>query len=120
MPDQVRYLAGYEPFVQADSKNVIMPDSRWSNMTNREAFDCLFQTQGINLVRGPLFDTVPAPVPGDFDFGKAEGMMLGLAIGDALGNTSEGDLPSRPRSSNQATTALQGRPRLLYGGHDRL
>ena len=33
-------------------------------------------------------------MPEGFDFGKVEGMMLGLAIGDALGNTSEGMLPS--------------------------
>jgi ADP-ribosyl-[dinitrogen reductase] hydrolase len=36
-------------------------------------------------------------MPNGFDFGKVEGMMLGLAIGDALGNTNEGMLPSDRR-----------------------
>ena len=34
-------------------------------------------------------------MPPGFDFGRVEGMLLGLAIGDALGNTSEGMLPSQ-------------------------
>jgi ADP-ribosylglycohydrolase len=34
----------------------------------------------------------------DFDFGKVEGMLLGLAIGDALGIPTEAWLPSRRRA----------------------
>jgi ADP-ribosyl-[dinitrogen reductase] hydrolase len=62
--------------------------------TNREILERLFREGGINLVRGAIFDRVPPPLPAEFDFSKVEGMMLGLAIGDALGNTSEGQLPS--------------------------
>jgi hypothetical protein len=66
-------------------------------MPNRTTPEGLFQAGAIDLVRGPLFDAPPAPLPADFDFAKVEGMMLGLAIGDALGNTSEGQLPSQRR-----------------------
>jgi ADP-ribosyl-[dinitrogen reductase] hydrolase len=65
--------------------------------TNREILERLFREGGINLVRGAIFDRVPPPLPAEFDFAKVEGMMLGLAVGDALGNTSEGQLPSLRR-----------------------
>jgi ADP-ribosylglycohydrolase len=42
----------------------------------------------------PLFEAVPAPLPADWDFERVEAMLLGLAIGDALGNTSESQHPS--------------------------
>jgi ADP-ribosylglycohydrolase len=65
--------------------------------TNGEILERLFRERAIRLVRGPIFDQNPAPLPVDFDFSKVEGMMLGLAVGDALGNTSEGQLPSLRR-----------------------
>jgi len=49
----------------------------------------------IHLAGGPLLKHAPGPMPPGFDFGRVEGMLLGLAIGDALGNTSEGMLPSQ-------------------------
>jgi len=64
---------------------------------NREILEALFEKRKIDLRRSRLFDTSPEPMPEAFDFGKVEGMMLGLAIGDALGNTSEGMLPSDRR-----------------------
>jgi ADP-ribosyl-[dinitrogen reductase] hydrolase len=60
---------------------------------NRDLLNYLFETGGIDLGRSGLFDSPPPPMPGDLDFGRVEGMMLGLAIGDALGNTTEGRLP---------------------------
>jgi ADP-ribosyl-[dinitrogen reductase] hydrolase len=66
--------------------------------TNRQTLDYLFETQQIDLRRGAIFDTSPEPLPGDFDFGRVEGMMLGLAIGDSLGNTTEGKLPRDRRA----------------------
>jgi ADP-ribosylglycohydrolase len=65
--------------------------------SNREVLDFLFETRRINLRRSSLFDASPEPMPEGFDFGKVEGMMLGLAIGDSLGNTSAGRLPSERR-----------------------
>ncbi len=62
--------------------------------TNRETLDWLFGQGHIDLRRGAIFDSVPGAMPEDFDFGRVEGMMLGLAIGDSLGNTTEGQLPA--------------------------
>ena len=53
-----------------------------------------------NATCGPVFEQVPAPLPGAFDFSRVRGMMLGLAIGDALGNTSEGMNPSQRRAAH--------------------
>ena len=58
----------------------------------------LFQKGTIHLDRGALFDTDVKPKSSSFDFDNVEGMLLGIAIGDSLGITSEGMLPSRRRS----------------------
>jgi len=47
----------------------------------------------------PLFEQEPTPLPADWDFSRVEAMRLGLAIGDALGNTSESMLPSMRRQA---------------------
>ena len=60
---------------------------------NRKLFDALIEDNKIEIKRGALFDYGPVPVPDDSIFSRIEGMMLGLAIGDALGNTTEGQLP---------------------------
>lgn len=66
--------------------------------SNREVLDYLFETGQIDLRRGAIFDRPPHPLPADLDFDRVEGMLLGLAIGDALGNTSESLLPERRRA----------------------
>jgi ADP-ribosyl-[dinitrogen reductase] hydrolase len=65
---------------------------------NEQTLDNLFQAQQIDVGRGRLFDTSPGPMPHDLDFDRVEGMMLGLAIGDALGRTTEGQLPQHRRA----------------------
>jgi ADP-ribosylglycohydrolase len=67
--------------------------------TNRQRLASLFETGGIDLGRGALFDSGPQPLPEGLDYGRVEGMMLGLAIGDALGNTTEGLLPHGRRAA---------------------
>jgi len=62
-------------------------------MTNREMLEELFRTNGIDIRRSRLFDLNPEPLSRSFDFDRIEGMMLGLAIGDALGITTEGMIP---------------------------
>jgi ADP-ribosylglycohydrolase len=61
---------------------------------NSEVFRELIESQEIALRRGSLFDYAPGSINGSMDFGRIEGMMLGLAIGDSLGNTSESTIPS--------------------------
>jgi ADP-ribosyl-[dinitrogen reductase] hydrolase len=61
--------------------------------TNRLLLDDLFDRELIRLARSSIFDSAPPTLPDDLDWGRVEGMMLGLAIGDALGNTTEGKLP---------------------------
>ncbi len=68
-------------------------------MSNLETLAWLFETGAIELRRGPLFDEAPPALPrGAVLRDRVEGMLLGLAIGDALGNTSEGLLPGERRA----------------------
>lgn len=53
----------------------------------------MFQDKVIRLERGAIFDLTLTPKGPGFDFDRVEGMLLGSAIGDALGNTSESKLP---------------------------
>ena len=62
---------------------------------NSEVFDELMARGGIRIKRAPLFDVSLTPKPRDFDFSKIEGMLLGLAIGDALGNPTESLRPDQ-------------------------
>lgn len=61
--------------------------------TNRESFEQLVRNSAIDIRRTNLFDTAPRPIP-NLDRDRIEGLFLGLAIGDALGNTSESRKPS--------------------------
>jgi len=63
--------------------------------TNRKIVDQLISEHVIRVEQSPLLDQAPPPLPTDFAFSRIEGMLLGLAIGDALGNTSEGRTPSQ-------------------------
>jgi ADP-ribosylglycohydrolase len=60
---------------------------------NRTTLDWLFAEQRIALQRSELFDLVPPALPQDGLWDRVEGMLLGLAIGDSLGNSTEGLLP---------------------------
>jgi len=64
---------------------------------NAELLERLFASGVIDLRRGELFDRCPPSLPTAFDWDRIDGMLLGLAIGDALGNTSEGMLPAERR-----------------------
>lgn len=67
---------------------------------NADKLNELFSSKRIRLNRGGLFDHVTLPKSAAFDFGRVEGMLLGIAIGDALGNTTESMLPSQRRSQH--------------------
>jgi ADP-ribosylglycohydrolase len=61
--------------------------------SNTRLLDELFLNRQIDIRRSSLLSISPREMPSDVDFGRIEGMCLGLAIGDALGNTSEGMFP---------------------------
>lgn len=64
---------------------------------NRPLLASLFARRAIDLVRGPFFDATPPAPTSPVTFDRVEGMILGLAIGDSLGNTTESILPSDRR-----------------------
>jgi len=68
--------------------------------TNADRLDELFLGKRIRLARGKLFQNDTNPKPSSFDFSRVEGMLLGTAIGDALGITTEGKLPSQRRQTH--------------------
>ncbi len=54
----------------------------------------------VRLHDAPLLHRTPPALPSDWDFQKVEGMLLGLAIGDALGAPTEGMTPAERRSTH--------------------
>ncbi len=64
---------------------------------NQHLLDSFFATGHIRIQRSALFDAQPAPLPPTLTWERIEGMLLGLAIGDALGNTSESQNPDQRR-----------------------
>jgi len=65
--------------------------------SNAELLERLLARGAIDLRRGESLGRCPVPLPATFDWDRIDGMMLGLAIGDALGNTTESMLPARRR-----------------------
>ncbi len=83
---------------------------------NRTTFERLLSTGEIRIRAAGLFRSTPPPLPSDFHFSRIEGMMLGLAIGDALGNSSEGMWPAKRRAS---LGEVRNYPRHPYWGECR-
>jgi ADP-ribosyl-[dinitrogen reductase] hydrolase len=65
---------------------------------NRALLEHFLPSGQIALKHGALLDACPGPMASDFDFARIEAMLLGLAIGDALGDTSESQLPYHRRA----------------------
>lgn len=83
---------------------------------NARTLEGLLDTKGIQIEPGALFGTPVLPKPRDFDFGKVEGMLLGTAVGDALGAPTEGMLPAERRAAwGEVRDYLPGR----HGGESR-
>lgn len=57
---------------------------------NQVVFQQLVEDGGIDIESSPLFEQNPDPVPDEIDFDRVEGLLWGLAIGDALGRDTEG------------------------------
>jgi ADP-ribosylglycohydrolase len=62
-------------------------------MDNSTLLNHLLSQGQIALDPAPFLKQAPSPLPEDWDFERVEGMLLGLAVGDALGNTTESQLP---------------------------
>jgi ADP-ribosylglycohydrolase len=61
----------------------------------RPLLDWLLDHGLVELERTPALDAVPPPLPTAGLRDRVEGMLLGLAVGDALGNTTESMAPRR-------------------------
>ena len=68
-------------------------------LDNRLVLERLFDSGLIRLEKAPILLEAPPPIPSPVDLDRVEGMLLGLAIGDALGNTSEGMGPGERRAA---------------------
>jgi ADP-ribosylglycohydrolase len=83
---------------------------------NRSLLDELFRSGSIDVRRSRLFDQNPAIAGAGPAFERVEGMLLGLAIGDALGATSESQPPDRRRARHgEIRDYLPGSPALWEG-----
>jgi len=67
--------------------------STTADTANRILLKQLLKDEAIDIQASELFDAPPSPLPTEVAFSKVEGMLLGLAVGDALGLTSEGLVP---------------------------
>jgi len=76
----------------------VLPEAGTGMTRNRNIFQDLMATGELRLGAGPILAVTPEPLGPDFDFNRIEGMMLGLAVGDALGNTTESWLPRERRA----------------------
>lgn len=82
--------------------------------SNPAFLEQLFAAHDIDLRRGALFDRAPGPVAADAPFDRAAGMLLGLAIGDALGHPAAA-LPPAERAARWGDMA-DYRPAAHAGG----
>jgi len=96
-------------------------------VNNREAFELLLAKGVVDVRRSSLFDTAPPPLGAGFSWDRIEGMMLGLAVGDSLGITSEAKLPAQRRRRhgeirdylpNRHVRPVPGRPAMGYPSDD--
>jgi len=66
---------------------------------NRKILENLFEAGEIHVRRCEIFEESLESRPGCSDYDRVEGMMLGLAIGDSLGRTTESMLPKARRDA---------------------
>ena len=71
-------------------------------MDNSALFNKLLDDGNIRIHDSPLFHEALTPLPPAFSFDRIEGMLLGVAIGDALGAPTEG-LEARERHLKYGT-----------------
>jgi ADP-ribosylglycohydrolase len=69
-------------------------------MDSSSLLNSLLAQRKIALESASFLKRVPHPLPEDWEFERVEGMLLGLAIGDALGNPTESQIPAIRRQSH--------------------
>jgi ADP-ribosylglycohydrolase len=79
--------------------------------SNLEVFQALLAAGSIRMRDADFLHRAPEPISGGPHFSRVEGMMLGLAIGDALGNTSEGIRASERNAQYGEIRNYQRHPR---------
>jgi ADP-ribosylglycohydrolase len=62
---------------------------------SRRELERLLAAGRVQVRNSPVLHRATDPLPPDFDFARVTGMMLGLAVGDALGNSTEGRFKDR-------------------------
>ena len=78
-------------------------------INNFNLFEDLARSETLKFRNANEFRRTPKPLATDFDFSKIEGVLLGVAIGDALGATSEGMLPDeRKRNFGEIRNYVPG------------
>jgi ADP-ribosyl-[dinitrogen reductase] hydrolase len=78
------------------TEDLAHPEDSWATQPVRVAdsyllLQALFECNGVGIRHGAIFERTPSA--GQRPWSRVEGMMLGLAIGDALGNVTERLLP---------------------------
>ena len=80
--------------------------------TNRDLLAQFWADGTIKVRPGAIFATTPAPLGAACTWERPEGLLLGLAVGDALGNTSESWLPEERSAFYGEITDYLPNPRL--------
>jgi len=94
----IRRLRYRVPVAQgAESLRLTSATRNLTAIDNSQLLRELMAKKLIRLHDGQILKQTPAPLPDTFTYEKVEGMLLGIAIGDALGATSEGLKPSERR-----------------------
>ena len=99
MSERDRKVMHYQSYLHSKQRMDASFDARTQGglRANQMLLDQLLQKRAVRVHPSPFLSSQPAPLPSNFSFDKIEGMLLGLAIGDALGNTSESMLPDARR-----------------------
>ena len=66
---------------------------------NRPRLQALLKSEGIWLEPDACLERDPGAMPASMPFDRIEGMLLGLAIGDSLGNTTESQNPHKRKAN---------------------
>ena len=101
MDEPLRKQAHYQSYLHRSQRSDALFEAHLQPGEDRQAglLRQLLVGGAARLRPGGWLWQAPAPLPPTFRFDRAEGMLLGLAIGDALGSTTAGMLPAERRAA---------------------